>query len=179
MSELLDVYNNNGEKSGITASRDECYKKGLLHRGVIVWFVNPNNEILVQKRACCKLCFPNMWDKSVGGIIDSGETPVVAALRETSEEIGIKISPDQLQYIGTLPEKYPVGNGVAKLFLDSFLVIGDYKIADMKMQESEVAELKYVSADWIEKHSYLNDPGNSILGDKHFDLLKEWMGNNE
>lgn len=35
-----------------------------------------------------------------GGGIESGETPLVAAVREVAEEVGIKVSPDEAQFMG-------------------------------------------------------------------------------
>ena len=37
------------------------------------------------------------------GIIDNGETPIQAAIRETEEETGIIIAPEHLTYLGTHP----------------------------------------------------------------------------
>jgi len=178
MQELLDVLNKNGEKSGQKVSRQECYEYGFLHSCVIIWVLNKNYEILVQRRARNKISFGGKWDKSVGGGVDSGETSVIAAIRESREELGLDITPNQLEFIGKLPDEYNVGAGTAKVIIDSFVVVGDYKISDMILQPEEVDEVKYVSSDWIEQNSYINYPENSILGDKHYYLLKTWLEKN-
>ncbi len=47
-----------------------------------------------------------------GGVIDAGETPRIAACRETSEEVGIHVQPDDLVFrmvvdrAGTIAETY-------------------------------------------------------------------------
>jgi 8-oxo-dGTP pyrophosphatase MutT (NUDIX family) len=44
-----------------------------------------------------------------GGVIDFGETPTAAALREADEEVGIH--PDDVEVIGQLPEFAATGSG--------------------------------------------------------------------
>jgi 8-oxo-dGTP pyrophosphatase MutT (NUDIX family) len=44
-----------------------------------------------------------------GGVLDLGETPVAAALREAYEEVGIR--PDEVEVIGRLPEFAATGSG--------------------------------------------------------------------
>jgi 8-oxo-dGTP pyrophosphatase MutT (NUDIX family) len=44
-----------------------------------------------------------------GGVIDVGETPVAAALREAHEEVGIR--PDEVEVVGRLPEFAAIGSG--------------------------------------------------------------------
>ena len=41
------------------------------------------------------------YDASAGGHIDEGEDPLAAALRETREEIGLNLSPDDLKFVCT------------------------------------------------------------------------------
>ena len=48
----------------------------------------------------------------------------------------------------------------------------------MKFPSDEISELRYVSPEWIDNHTYINDPENSILGDNMWDLLKEWLDGN-
>lgn len=54
-----------------------------------------------------------------GGFIDPGETAAEAACREVAEELGLKISQDDLQYVTTAPNDYLYKN-VAYRTLDIF-----------------------------------------------------------
>ncbi len=54
-----------------------------------------------------------------GGFIDPGETAAEAACREIAEELGLKISRDDLQYLTTAPNDYLYKN-VAYRTLDIF-----------------------------------------------------------
>ncbi len=53
-----------------------------------------------------------MWDVSVAGHIDAGETPKQAAIREAQEEIGITISENDLQLIGVFQCFQSYDNGI-------------------------------------------------------------------
>ena len=60
--------------------------------------------ILTQDRELllCHVTGQNHWDLPKGGI-DFGETPLIAALRETREETGLELRPDALLDLGRLP----------------------------------------------------------------------------
>ena len=88
MTEYFDVIDDNNKVIG-KASRDECHKKGLLHRGIYIIVVNSEGKILMQKRSMKKDLHPGLWTTSVSGHVDSGEHYEQAAKREMMEEIGI------------------------------------------------------------------------------------------
>ena len=62
--------------------------------------------MLLQKRNPEKDTFPNLWDVSVAGHIEFGESPKEAALREVYEEVGLKLQTESLTYIGSHREKH-------------------------------------------------------------------------
>ena len=61
--------------------------------------------LLLQKRAAAKDIQPGKWDTSVGGHLAVGESYPSAAVRETREELGLVIGPDDLEplheYVGS------------------------------------------------------------------------------
>lgn len=72
------------------ASRSKCHDGSkLLHPVIHLHVFNEKGEVYLQKRSSKKEIFPLLWDSSVGGHIDLGETPEVAARREAREEIGL------------------------------------------------------------------------------------------
>ena len=73
------------------ATRRECHgNPKLIHRSVRVAVYHPDGQsMLLQKRSMNKDIFPGRWDMAVGGHVDSGETPDLAAVREMREELGM------------------------------------------------------------------------------------------
>lgn len=72
------------------ASRSKCHDGSkLLHPVIHLHVFNEDGEVYLQKRSSTKEIFPLLWDSSVGGHIDLGETPEIAAIREAREEIGL------------------------------------------------------------------------------------------
>ena len=88
--ELLEIVNEAGQVTGI-ARRSEIHgNPALMHRVAHVLVFNRKGEILLQKRSIKKDVAPGLWDTSVGGHVDPGETPEAAALREMKEELGVE-----------------------------------------------------------------------------------------
>ncbi|NCC68961.1 MAG: NUDIX domain-containing protein, partial [Clostridia bacterium] len=90
--EILDLYNENGERLGSTMDRSN-WKKGRDEyvKVVHVFLMNAKGEILIQQRAFSKEVWPGRWS-ILGGFVQSREEPEKAVLRETSEEYGVDIS---------------------------------------------------------------------------------------
>jgi len=91
MPELIDVLNENGVKTGRVVSRDEVHREGLWHRIAVVAVIDNEHHILLQQRSMNKLTNPGRWDITAVGHVDAGENSYATALRETAEEIGIKV----------------------------------------------------------------------------------------
>lgn len=74
---------------------------GPLEGGACIWLVKREEEktyILFQKRSE-KVQNAGFYDASAGGHIDEGEDELTAALRETEEEIGLKLDSSELRFV--------------------------------------------------------------------------------
>lgn len=71
--------------------RDEVHLKGLRHRAVHVLVFNPQEQLFLQKRGLHKKENPGMWDSSVAGHVDAGETYDDCCVREVEEEVGLAL----------------------------------------------------------------------------------------
>jgi isopentenyldiphosphate isomerase len=104
--EYIDVLTEEGKPIGQSVPRSEVHAKGLWHQAVHVWIINSKGEILIQKRSAIKESSPGLWDISAAGHMSAGESVLEAVHKEISEELGIKISSDDLIEIGVV--KRPV-----------------------------------------------------------------------
>ena len=89
MEEYLDILDSFGNATGKTVLKSEAHKQGWFHNTAHVWFYTNDCEILLSQRAASKSIFPLLWDVSVAGHIDAGESIINGAIRETEEEIGL------------------------------------------------------------------------------------------
>jgi len=149
MDEYIDILNEVGEPNGTTCLKSEAHKKGLFHASTHIWIFNNNNnnnkEVLIQKRASNKDTFPNLWDVSVAGHISAGEKPIIAAIREVQEEIGLSIKQHNLDYLGTSKKRIEHD----KEFIDYelhhiYMCKIDFDIKSLKIQTEEVSEIKSI-----------------------------------
>ena len=102
--ELWQVFAENGlPVEGRGAIDDEFTRDSSMVMGnshVWMWHKSPKGaKVLLQKRALTKKTSPGFYHISAAGHINVGETPIAAALRETEEELGLKINPERLYLV--------------------------------------------------------------------------------
>ena len=109
-------------------------------------------EILLQQRSHKKVIYPLLWDVSVAGHIDAGETYIDAALRETEEEIGLQLIPESLIKIGAILHESLYNNGSIQDNEFHQVYISELKVPLKQLvpQETEVEALKLVTFDTFE-----------------------------
>ena len=83
--ELLNVYDQAGEVVGAMA-RGNAKAKGFAAGAVQLLLVNPDGRVLLQRRREDKEN-GGLWDKSVGGHVQAGESFDAALIREANEEL--------------------------------------------------------------------------------------------
>ncbi|MBU3062030.1 NUDIX domain-containing protein [Nocardia sp. NEAU-G5] len=89
MGETIAVYDREGRETG-SADRAEVYARGLWHASAGVLVRSRDDErIYVHRRTDTKMVFAGMHDCLAGGVLDPGEDPAEAAVRELGEELGI------------------------------------------------------------------------------------------
>ncbi len=143
MDERIDIWDEDGRPTGRTALKSEAHRLGLCHPTIHVWFYTLTGQVLLQRRAVHKETFPGLWDVSVAGHIGAGESPVSGALREVSEEIGLKVKAEELELIATLKAVHNHPGGVVDCeFHHVFLCRLQNPLSALAPQASEVAELK-------------------------------------
>jgi isopentenyldiphosphate isomerase len=159
--ELINILDKNGKKTKLIQSKKYSHRIGLWHAVTNVWVYNSKGEILLQKRSKLKGVWPNKLGVSAGGHVSVGEKIEQAAVRETFEEIGIKTTIKQLEKIAVkkiIVTKGEVGDKKyrdRREFTHVFLLKYDKNISNLKIQECEVSQIKFIPIKKIE--SELND----------------------
>ncbi len=162
MDEYIDLLNENGKKTGQTCLKSEAHKKGLFHASVHIWIFDKHKNVLIQKRATNKDTFPNLWDVSVAGHISAGEKPIISAIREIQEEVGIIISEHDLAFIGTSKKKVKHHANLIDYELHNiYMCKTNFKITSLKIQQEEVSELKLIHIDKLIKE--INTENNHFV----------------
>lgn len=154
--EFIDILNKEGKYTGKIKLKSEAHRLGLYHASVHIWFFTKKGEVLLQKRAVDKDTYPGLWDISVAGHIEAGETPIHSAIREIKEEIGLSIPKDDLQFIGLhLSEKTPKPNLFDNEFHHIYIALLNVSINTLTLQEEEVSTVTLI--DVIKLNSILQD----------------------
>lgn len=152
MEEIFDIYTRDGKHIG-TEKKSVCHSEnpGVYHKPVWIWIINSKNELLLQKRSYKKKRFPNKWDMPVAGHVRAGETILQGAVREAEEELGIQTKEGDYTFIGEYisDSAWEIGQ--------VYLLKLDLEIKDFKLQEDEVAEVKWISLEELDKIIYSNE----------------------
>ena len=110
-------------------------------------------QFFLQKRSHEKDSFPNQWDISSADHIPAGDDWKESALRELSEELGLKVSEDELLDAGLYRISCDdVFHG--KPFHDRqvsriFLLFKDLLESDFKIQKEELSEVRWFDLDAV------------------------------
>ncbi len=135
--ELVDLYNEDRVPLGRTAERSGPKNPGELRLVVHVCVFDSQGRLLIQQRAKKKYVWPELWDVSIGGGVDAGETSRQGAEREFQEELGYR-----LDLTGVRPSvtvNFPEG------FDDFYIVRRDLDLSCLTLQREEVAGVRWAS----------------------------------
>lgn len=153
MEEYYDIYDENKNKTGKIAKRNEYeLKNGEFRLVADAFFINSKNELMLTKRAERKKS-GLLWE-GTGGSIQAGETGLEGIIRETKEEIGIDLTKKDLIFFKELKTN---SMGFWR-FKEIYVVKKDIKISDLVLKEDEVIDAKWVTLD-----EFLNMEKNNEL----------------
>ncbi len=139
--EYRDIYNKDRMFTGRTTARSTKVESGDYIIVTHVCIFNSKGELLIQQRQHAKQKWGGLWDFSAAGAVMAGETSQVAAQRETAEELGLKIDLSAERPMLTI--NFSFG------FDDFYIVEHNVKLADLKLQKSEVVAVKWASLDEV------------------------------
>jgi len=175
--EYVDVLDSSGRPVGKMKPKSGVHRDGEWHGAAHLWILNRGGQILIQRRSPTKENWPNLWDVSVAGHISAGEGPVEAAIREAREELGITLDPSECRYLFTVAEQAALnkGNYVDNEYHHVFLVEKDLDLGDLKFNDGEVVEVKFVAL--RELQPILTDPSGFVPHEEEYRKLFEVLRN--
>ena len=135
--ELVDLYDENRVPLGRVAERHAKKAPGEYRVVVHVCIFNSLGQLLIQRRSPEKTVWPELWDVSIGGGVDAGETSRQGAEREVLEELGY-----DLDLIGLRPAMTVNFEGG---FDDFFVVTRDLDIRELRLQKEEVSDVRWAT----------------------------------
>lgn len=156
--EIFDIVDNSGVPTGETVSRAKAHEEGIRHRTAHIWVVREVDgkaDVLLQKRALNKDSFPGRYDTSSAGHIQAGDEPLESAIRELSEELGIKAAEDDLKFVGTFPIQYEK-EFHGKMFKDNeiafvYVYEKDVDISKLTIQKEELDSVEWFDLEEVYK----------------------------
>ncbi len=178
--EVWQVYAKNGEPipgkgwNSAMNNPEVTGDKSIVGVAVIAFYRFDENhelEFLWQRRSGKVDRYPGDWDFSAGGHVNLGESLVEAAVRETEEEIGAKITADDLQFVTMRPFNC---NRFAWVYCVDWTGRPG-EPSDFKFDDNEVSEVKWVKYSEMEEFrlKYAKAP---LKNDKiTFPNIHEWL----
>ena len=151
MKEIIDVYDENKQKTGKTILRGkERLQKGEYVLATKAIFVNSKKQILISKRSDAKPKNPGLWEIGAGGCSLTGETSLQAIIREIKEELGLDLNNKKGIFFKGYKDDH--------IFFDIWLYNIDVKISDLNFSDNEVVDAK-----WVEIDEYMNLHNQAML----------------
>lgn len=155
--ELVDLYDENRVPLGKTAERYGKKGPGELRIVVHVCLFDSRGRMLIQRRTESKRIWPGLWDVTVGGGVDAGETTRQGAEREVREELGYALDLSGLRPSVTV--NFEGG------FDDFFIAVRDLDLHTLSLQAEEVSAIRWVT---LEELLAMVDDGSFIPYPKSF-----------
>lgn len=139
--ELLDVYDDNGQKTGKVVERgtkDDSLARGEHIAVAIIYIENSKNEFLIQKTSKQK----GGIYSSTGGHVEHDEKPIDTIKREVKEELGVDINNDNIIDLGHIVFDFPVR------FI--FYLKKDIDLKNIVLKKDEVESVSYLNKSELE-----------------------------
>lgn len=160
--EKWDILNAKGEPTGrrINRGRKAILRTGEYHAVVHIWIIDSRGRLLIQRRSEKKHLMPGEW-AATGGAAIAGETPYAAARRELYEELSIYSDENSLKKIATVKRRNSI--------LTIYAIKKDVPVGALRLQKSEVAEVRWVTRNELENMIATGKYHN--YGREYFDIV--------
>ena len=140
---FLEIFDKNDNSTKTYAPREDVHLSKQIHRHVFLFIWIDDDMFLITRRGNSTALYKNYWTSSVSGHPEPFENPHDAIIRETNEELGIKLEMNDIKYIGkhftsTYYEKAFNYLYTTQISLDKLGLVFDSKeISDMDIMSIE------------------------------------------
>ena len=160
MSEAIIGVDESDNEVRAVSKVEAHHSSGILHRAFSVLLFDSNNRLLLQKRASHKVTFPNVWANSCCShpLYSESERELGdalgvkrAAIRKLKQELGISESQvpiSDFSFMTKMVYSSRMNEEWIEREIDHILVIK--ADVDVKINENEVSEIKWVSQEELE-----------------------------
>ena len=138
--ERRDLYDVNRNLTGKTIAKNEPTPEGGYIIVVLVFIQNSEGKFLIQRRS--RKCKDGKLATTCGHV-KAGTTSVEGIIEEVEEELGLSLKPSDLQVY------YSGREDSSRVFFDDYYARVDADLADLKLQDDEVDEALWLTADEI------------------------------
>lgn len=139
--EYFDIYDDNRMFTGKKVERGTPLGENENRVVVHLCIFNSEGKMLIQQRQSFKKTWANMWDISVGGCSQAGESSRESVHRELLEELGI-----DYDFSNVRPH---LTNNFEHGYDDFYIIHQDLNIEDLKFQYEEVQAAKWATKEEI------------------------------
>jgi isopentenyldiphosphate isomerase len=146
MSELWDLLDESGNKTGRFHKRDVPMKAGEAHLTVSVWITNSKGEFLISKRAANVEWQGGMWH-SPGGCAVAGDDGLAASVREAKEELGIELLPENGRLYKKNKQPHIFDDGT--VIDEAWIFTQEIDINSITLQLDEISDVMWASKEKI------------------------------
>lgn len=135
MDEYNDIYDENRCLTGRVHQRGTPWGPGEYGLVVCVWVYDGRGHLLLTRRAKGK-SFAGTWENS-GGAVKAGETSRQAIARELFEETGIRVEPEEFEFLDTDKDR--------NMFYDHYCVRREVHLKDIVLLPGETDDVMWAS----------------------------------
>jgi len=172
--ELIEICDAAGNLTGEQKMKSEAHLDGSWHRAAHVWLYNFRGELLLQLRAAEKTLYPSVWDVSAAGHVGVGEKPIIAALRELEEELGLQVAPEDLEFFKVVKNSPPFSGFKNNEFYHVYFCEYAGSLDELILQPEEVDQVKYFTISEIERQLEHDQENFVPHGSYWYEILAEF-----
>ncbi len=139
--EIVDLYDIDRTLTGETMERGSKVPIDRYRMVIHICIFNSEGRMLIQQRTETKDSWAGMWDVSVGGSSQTGDSSRQAAHRELLEELGLNVDFERIRPAITVNFK--------EGFDDYYIINMDPELEALRLQPEEVQTVKWADMEEV------------------------------